>query len=382
MSAPAKLQPVTEPETPATIIERVIAAGDLARLTPEQRVEYYAEVCRSCGLNPLTRPFDYITLNGRLTLYPTRGATDQLRAVHRINTEIVSREQVGDLYVVHVRVTAPDGRRDEDVGIVATAGLRGEALANAVMKAITKAKRRATLSLLGLNMPDETEVETIPSARPALVDVETGEIIEAPAAPPAGGAPGGQPGGRAMRALHAAARGKFSHEELSALAGHIWGIPSLKAANEAQLRELQQAVEECRDEGSARAFLGLAAAVGEAAGEDALQAAANAVAKAGLGNGARLRLLRIAYARAREAIETQPDPGDEQGESGWEPLAAENEPGEPEVSWTALWRAFEPLGIRGLADAARALGVSEAELRGCTPGEVRRRLLALERARA
>jgi hypothetical protein len=37
-------------------------------------------------------------------------------------------------------------------------------LANCYLKAITKAKRRVTLSLLGLGMLDETEVETIPDA--------------------------------------------------------------------------------------------------------------------------------------------------------------------------------------------------------------------------
>jgi type I restriction enzyme S subunit len=37
-------------------------------LTEQQRMTYYTEVCRSLGLNPLTRPFEYITLNGKLTL--------------------------------------------------------------------------------------------------------------------------------------------------------------------------------------------------------------------------------------------------------------------------------------------------------------------------
>jgi hypothetical protein len=37
-------------------------------------------------------------------------------------------------------------------------GLKGEALANALMKAETKAKRRATLSAVGLGMMDESEI--------------------------------------------------------------------------------------------------------------------------------------------------------------------------------------------------------------------------------
>jgi len=46
--------------------------------------------------------------------------------------------------------------------VVSIAGLRGEAASNAVMKAVTKAKRRVTLSICGLRFLDETEVEDIP----------------------------------------------------------------------------------------------------------------------------------------------------------------------------------------------------------------------------
>ena len=45
------------------------------------------------------------------------------------------------------------------------------------MKSETKAKRRVTLSLCGLGMLDETEIETIPSATPTPVDHATGEIL-------------------------------------------------------------------------------------------------------------------------------------------------------------------------------------------------------------
>jgi hypothetical protein len=42
-------------------------------------------------------------------------------------------------------------------------------LANALMKAETKAKRRVTLSIAGLGWLDETELETIPQARATIV---------------------------------------------------------------------------------------------------------------------------------------------------------------------------------------------------------------------
>ena len=43
------------------------------------------------------------------------------------------------------------------MGVVSITGLKGENLANAMMKAETKAKRRATLSICGLGWMDEVE---------------------------------------------------------------------------------------------------------------------------------------------------------------------------------------------------------------------------------
>jgi hypothetical protein len=155
--------------TPGQIIEAVIAKGDLGKLSPEERTRYYGEVCRSVGLNPLTKPFEYITLNGKLTLYARKDATDQLRSLRGVSVTIASREQVGDVYVVTARATTPDGRTDESIGAVAISSLKGDALANSLMKAETKAKRRVTLSICGLGMLDETEMEIISGATVATI---------------------------------------------------------------------------------------------------------------------------------------------------------------------------------------------------------------------
>jgi len=186
MSVPVKMP------AQGDIMESVIAKGDLAKLTPEERVRYYNEVCRSMGLNPLTQPFSYITLNGKLTLYATRACADQLRKVNGVSLQIVSREIADDILTVHVRATLPDGRVDEDLGSVSfPSTLKGEARANAELKGVTKAKRRATLSICGLGWLDETEIADIPPSakRPAPAamnvmipthDQETGEVIETP----------------------------------------------------------------------------------------------------------------------------------------------------------------------------------------------------------
>jgi len=145
------------------IIEQVITKGDLARLTPQERVTYYNRVCDSLGLNPFTRPLEFLTLSGKMVLYARRDAADQLRKINGISLEVVSQKIDGDLLTVHVRARDKAGRTDEDFGVVSIAGLRGEARANATLKAVTKAKRRVTLSIAGLGFLDETEVDDIPA---------------------------------------------------------------------------------------------------------------------------------------------------------------------------------------------------------------------------
>lgn len=177
------------PNEAVAIMERVIAHGDISGLTPEERAMHYSAVCRSVGLNPLTRPFEYITLEGKLTLYARKDCADQLRKLHGVSTKILSRETANGVHTVHVEATDKSGRHDEDIGSVpltypgrrrARSGgwekhpfagkpLMGESLSNALMKTLTKAKRRVTLSICGLGLLDETEVE----------DMQAQEAVEA-----------------------------------------------------------------------------------------------------------------------------------------------------------------------------------------------------------
>jgi hypothetical protein len=143
--------------TPATI-EDVLIRGDLSKLTENQRNQYYMQVCQSLGLNYLTRPFDYLMLSGKLVLYAKRDCADQLRKINGISIQIVGQDFEDGLYTVHARATDKTGRTDEDFGVVAFKNAGNEFSANAKMKAITKAKRRVTLSISGLGLLDETEI--------------------------------------------------------------------------------------------------------------------------------------------------------------------------------------------------------------------------------
>jgi hypothetical protein len=168
---------VSDAGLPAEIAEKVLVGGDLAALTPGQRLMYYEARCKAAGLDPRSRPFEYVTLKGKLTLYANKGAAEQLRQNHRVSIDKIEQQTISDILSVTVYGHTPDGRSDSDIGAVSIANLHGDDLANAIMKAITKGKRRLTFSLCGLNMLDETEIETINGAR-TFVDPPPGQRIQ------------------------------------------------------------------------------------------------------------------------------------------------------------------------------------------------------------
>jgi hypothetical protein len=140
-------------------LQAALAEGQLQKLSVPQRLQFLAATCKSLGLNPLTRPFEFITLQGKVVMYARKDATDQLRKRDSISLRIISRENMDGVYVVTAQATSPNGRLDESIGAVPCNKLAGEALANAIMKAEAKAKRRVTLSICGLGFMDETEID-------------------------------------------------------------------------------------------------------------------------------------------------------------------------------------------------------------------------------
>lgn len=163
MNTVARIQPAHSlaPE----IVANIVTTGDISQLSAQQRVSYYNYRCQQAGLDPAAKPFDILKLNGKTVLYANASCTQQLCGIHKLAVSITAREKVDDIYTVCARVTSPDGRASENMGAVPTGGLKGEALANAMLKAVTKATRRTVLSHLGLGMLDETEVQTIPGAQ-------------------------------------------------------------------------------------------------------------------------------------------------------------------------------------------------------------------------
>ena len=115
-------------------------------------------------------------VSGKLVLYAGKACAEQLRFQHGLTVRIASRETIDGVYIVTARATMPNGREDESTGAVPIKGLGGNELAIAFMKAETKAKRRVTLSICGLGMMDESEVDSVRGAQRVPVDMATGAI--------------------------------------------------------------------------------------------------------------------------------------------------------------------------------------------------------------
>jgi hypothetical protein len=164
-------------ETPAPlsgeILEKVILGNDLSGLSPLEKVQYVKNICQTIGLNPVTKPIQLMKFQNKEVPYFTKDATEQLRKINRVSIIKIDTHMYEGVYVVTAYASTPDGRQDSSTGAIVTSNLKGDALANAMMKAETKAKRRVTLSICGLGFIDECEVESIPNAQK--VDI-TGHI--------------------------------------------------------------------------------------------------------------------------------------------------------------------------------------------------------------
>lgn len=172
-------------------LSRVVMDNDLSKLKPEERVLYYHAYCNSLGLNSITKPFDFILMDDgkggkKLVLYALKNASEQLRKKYKISIYNIELSETDDEYVCMAYARMPDGREDQDIGVVSKyyyskksngfQKMTGLMAVNSRMKVVTKAKRRVTLSLAGLDMVDESELDTIKGLQFAKVDMETGKI--------------------------------------------------------------------------------------------------------------------------------------------------------------------------------------------------------------
>lgn len=160
---------------------------DVNDLSIADRQKYLWWMAVRRGLDPLTKPFDCIPDGkGKLILFANSGCADQLRQRNGISLEVVEEGFLrfgetlrDDVYYVKVKAKDQEGRSSYNIGAVGVKGFVGETMANAMMKAHTKAGRRTTLDLCGLGIPDVSELDSIPNLTPKATLTEPRRIVPA-----------------------------------------------------------------------------------------------------------------------------------------------------------------------------------------------------------
>ena len=172
MTTPNTAIAMRERYTPDVIegVTEAVLNGDLKGLPPAVKIEYYNAVCHAVGIDPMARPFEYIPVRGgKEKLYWTAVGAFTLGAQYGASIEDDGGQFDGEAYVVRAIARAPGGRMATNVGRLHIGTLKGQDLEDLKMKAVTKAQRRAFLTLCGV------------SPAPGITtDVSSGEIIVQP----------------------------------------------------------------------------------------------------------------------------------------------------------------------------------------------------------
>lgn len=157
--------------------------GDINTLTAVERKLYYLQMCNFYKFDWRTFPFDYIENDGKLKLYINQTGCSQLRDRYQISTFIKSREIIENMWIVVVE--AKKGSRiEEATGAASIIDKYGKSTpqlkVNALKKAETQARRRATLAICGFSETDEDQGRIMQSATydPPMdvIDVSVGSV--------------------------------------------------------------------------------------------------------------------------------------------------------------------------------------------------------------
>lgn len=176
MSKKTLIQNDQPPAIAPEIVSSIILRGDLSGLSEAQLTEYMVYRSRASGLDPACQPFIVLEVDGKKQLYATKEAAAQLNQNRELSPEVSKEEWLLDNSVYKVTYKVKEGgRTTEDCGAVAlviyqkgTQSKPGEyvkmsaaGIADAIMKAHTKAKRRTILSHCGIGTNDKDDVPLV-----------------------------------------------------------------------------------------------------------------------------------------------------------------------------------------------------------------------------
>ena len=179
----AKREPA--PMVSAESLAKVLGKGDIASLSERQKVEFLEAVSDAAGLNPLLRPFEFITFpKGGMKLYFTADGADQIIGKHRLSVDYSPVHEDKERQLVMQWATVSDRERSvKAVGIISTAPRMNKDGRNTqmdyediLMKLESKCRRRAVKAFGGLSLIDDLSQSEEESA--TVVNIRA---VEAPA---------------------------------------------------------------------------------------------------------------------------------------------------------------------------------------------------------
>lgn len=210
--APQLQSAQSQPPQDLTKKQNFLLKDDLKGLTPEEKTKFYLDLCSFLGLSPITKPFGIYEFQGKETLYIKADAFDQLCAKNKVSRKIVPQQIVTQhgvanqdfillgegneqTYLVKVEASIKvDGELvvAEDIAEVLIKEEKFEwrgfgndkkkvsigfhRNTNALMKAITKAYRRAAKKLISLGAV-LLEDDLSDSSGIREINLQNGEVI-------------------------------------------------------------------------------------------------------------------------------------------------------------------------------------------------------------
>ncbi len=127
---------------------------DLSALNEQEQNTWALQVCEKYKMDSLMCPISFIPnpKTNKIIPYLNRAGSEQLIFNHKMKVTVSEPSFINGICIVKANVTMPNGVINENIGCVSIEGLKGEALSNAIMKATTKAKRRAVIGAVGLGL--------------------------------------------------------------------------------------------------------------------------------------------------------------------------------------------------------------------------------------
>lgn len=167
------VQPQPQIEVTDEMMEKLLLSGDYSGLSARLQAQFLWILAKKKGLDPMTQPFQFIpNAKGKLILYATKNCALQIKQKHGI---VLMKEYSGALrltpqqwdvgvYEVEMKAVNAEGAiLAWDIGTAELENLTGRERKDAPMKAWTRAERRTLLKVEGLGIPDESELDFVPS---------------------------------------------------------------------------------------------------------------------------------------------------------------------------------------------------------------------------